>query len=87
MRPIHPFNIHLDVIYSFNTSKGYQIISDNSRSPVHSRSDPRSDGSSSGECEVPLVFANAVHIAVDCDAGDVLRLLLRYGVPPDRPGQ
>lgn len=52
----------------------------------HSRSDPRSDGSSSGECEMPLVFTNAVHIAIDCGAADVLRLLLRYGVPPDRPG-
>ncbi|KAF2346455.1 hypothetical protein FHG87_022789, partial [Trinorchestia longiramus] len=49
-------------------------------------SNPRSDGSSSGDCEVPLVFTNAVHIAIDCGAADVLRLLLRYGVPPDRPG-
>ena len=53
---------------------------------IFSRSGPRSDGSSSGECDVPLVFANAVHIAIDCGAADVLRLLLRYGVPPDRPG-
>ncbi|XP_047735904.1 uncharacterized protein LOC125177706 [Hyalella azteca] len=53
---------------------------------LDNRSDPRSDGSSSGDCEVPLVFTNAVHIAIDCGAADVLRLLLRYGVPPDRPG-
>lgn len=35
---------------------------------------------------MPLVFTNAVHIAIDCGAADVLRLLLRYGVPPNRPG-
>ena len=32
------------------------------------------------------MFTNAVHIAIDCGAADVLRLLLRYGVPPNRPG-
>ncbi|CAL4086523.1 unnamed protein product, partial [Meganyctiphanes norvegica] len=46
-----------------------------------------SDGSSECvEIVVPPVFTNALHLAVDYGAADVVRLLLRYGIEPNRPG-
>ena len=52
------------------------------------RFDHRSDGSSDNTDGggVPGVFTNALHLAVDHGATDVVRLLLRYGVEPNRGG-
>lgn len=52
------------------------------------RFDHRSEGSSDNTDGggVPGVFTNALHLAVDHGATDVVRLLLRYGVEPNRGG-
>nr|XP_045618556.1 uncharacterized protein LOC123770570 isoform X4 [Procambarus clarkii] len=51
------------------------------------RYDHRSEGSSDNtDNTVPGVFTNALHLAVDYGAADVVRLLLRYGVEPNRGG-
>ncbi|KAG8182202.1 hypothetical protein JTE90_004139 [Oedothorax gibbosus] len=34
----------------------------------------------------PTIFANALHLAVECNALDVARLLLKYGLDPNEPG-
>ncbi|ROT62431.1 putative serine/threonine protein kinase ripk4 [Penaeus vannamei] len=47
------------------------------------RYDHRSEASSD-ENAIPGVFTNALHLAVDYSAADVVRLLLRYGVEPNR---
>lgn len=43
-------------------------------------------GSLSSEHEPPPIFANALHLAVECYALDVARLLLKYGVDPNESG-
>lgn len=43
-------------------------------------------GSLSSEHEPPPIFANALHLAVECHALDVARLLLKYGVDPNESG-
>ncbi|BET01584.1 phospholipase C [Nesidiocoris tenuis] len=43
--------------------------------------------SSGGHGEVPLVFSNALHMAVEYGAVDVLRILLKYGLEPNQGGR
>ncbi|KFM64213.1 26S proteasome non-ATPase regulatory subunit 10, partial [Stegodyphus mimosarum] len=43
-------------------------------------------GSLSSEHEPPPIFANALHLAVECHSLDVARLLLKYGVDPNESG-
>lgn len=52
------------------------------------RFDHRSEASSDNTdvAGAPGVFTNALHLAVDHGATDVVRLLLRYGVEPNRGG-
>ncbi|KAF6199507.1 hypothetical protein GE061_007533 [Apolygus lucorum] len=63
-----------------------------SPSPMNSsRSSCSSDSSSSlssgGAGEVPLVFSNALHLAVEYGSVDVLRVLLKYGLEPNQGGR
>uniref|UniRef100_T1JNP2 Uncharacterized protein n=1 Tax=Strigamia maritima TaxID=126957 RepID=T1JNP2_STRMM len=46
----------------------------------------RQESVSSGEPETPVIFLNALHVAVEHRALDVARLLLRYGVEPNEGG-
>jgi len=49
-----------------------------------------SDGCSSSskdESHVPLIFTNALHVAVEHGAVDVVRLLLKYGLEPNQGGR
>jgi hypothetical protein len=50
-----------------------------------------SDGCSSSSVEnetlVPLIFTNALHVAVEHGAVDVVRLLLKYGLEPNQGGR
>uniref|UniRef100_T1I3V9 Uncharacterized protein n=1 Tax=Rhodnius prolixus TaxID=13249 RepID=T1I3V9_RHOPR len=43
--------------------------------------------SSGGAGEMPLVFSNALHLAVEYGSVDVLRLLLKYGLEPNQGGR
>lgn len=36
---------------------------------------------------IPLVFTNALHLAVEYSALDVLKLLLKYGIEPNIGGR
>ena len=60
---------------------------------VDYRLDPvyTSDGCSSSSVEnetlVPLIFTNALHVAVEHGAVDVARLLLKYGLEPNQGGR
>ncbi|XP_064631376.1 uncharacterized protein LOC135489776 isoform X2 [Lineus longissimus] len=38
------------------------------------------------EPDVPIIFRNALHVAVQHVAIDVIKLLLRYGIDPNEPG-
>lgn len=40
----------------------------------------------SSEHDPPPIFANALHLAVECHALDVARLLLKYGIDPNESG-
>jgi hypothetical protein len=50
-----------------------------------------SDGCSQSYVEneplIPLIFTNALHVAVEHDAVDVVRLLLKYGLEPNQGGR
>jgi ankyrin repeat protein len=39
------------------------------------------------ESHVPLIFTNALHVAVEHGAVDVVRLLLKYGLEPNQGGR
>jgi ankyrin repeat protein len=39
------------------------------------------------ESHVPLIFTNALHVAVEYGAVDVVRLLLKYGLEPNQGGR
>jgi hypothetical protein len=36
---------------------------------------------------IPLIYTNALHVAVEHDAVDVVRLLLKYGLEPNQGGR
>jgi ankyrin repeat protein len=39
------------------------------------------------EPHIPLIFTNALHVAVEHGAVDVVRLLLKYGLEPNQGGR
>ena len=47
-------------------------------------SEASSDGTDTTSASAPNVFSNALHLAVDSNATDVVRLLLKYGIDPNR---
>jgi hypothetical protein len=46
-----------------------------------------SSSSKENETLVPLIFTNALHVAVEHGAVDVARLLLKYGLEPNQGGR
>ncbi len=46
----------------------------------------RRESSTTENTDVPPVFKNALHVAVQHEAMDVLTLLLKYGIDPNEPG-
>ncbi|PSN35855.1 hypothetical protein C0J52_23449 [Blattella germanica] len=50
-------------------------------------SDGCSSSSIDNEPHIPLIFSNALHVAVEHGAVDVVRLLLKYGLEPNQGGR
>ncbi|KAJ9588197.1 hypothetical protein L9F63_018433, partial [Diploptera punctata] len=50
-------------------------------------SDGCSSSSIDNEPRIPLIFSNALHVAVEYGAVDVVRLLLKYGLEPNQGGR
>jgi hypothetical protein len=46
-----------------------------------------SSSSIDNEPQIPLIFTNALHVAVEHGAVDVARLLLKYGLEPNQGGR
>ena len=77
-------NIYLGIVYLLFLNMSVCTVP--RLDPVNP-SDGCSSSSIDNEPHIPLIFSNALHVAVEHGAVDVVRLLLKYGLEPNQGGR